>query len=63
MAINITIEKIIVRVDLKEIDVINKTREQMIVVIRIKIFIFLLGLKKSSNIPSEKLNAINTRYS
>lgn len=63
MAINIIIEKIIVAVDLRETDVKNNTREQMIMATRTKIFVFLLGFKKSSRMPRKKQNAINTRYS
>lgn len=52
-----------VEVDLKETDVINKAREQMIMAIRNKIFVLLQGLEKSSNKPSKIQNPINARYS
>ncbi|MFJ7698487.1 hypothetical protein [Lysinibacillus fusiformis] len=57
------IEKIMVAVDLRETDVNNKTRVPMVMATRTKIFVFLLGFKKSSNMPRKKQNAINTRYS
>ncbi len=52
-----------VAVDLRETDVNNKTRVPMVMATRTKIFVFLLGFKKSSNMPRKKQNAINTRYS
>lgn len=52
-----------VAVDLRETDVNNKTRVPMVMARRTKIFVFLLGFKKSSNRPRKKQNAIKMRYS